>query len=253
MLVALPAPVVTPPGPACLNCGAALAGEYCAACGQQAVDLAAPTWRVLREAMMEATDLDGRVPRTLRGLATPGHLTAEYLQGRRAPYVGPLKLFLLAGTVLTTTWVLTRGVDARFYGFAPDASAGAYIDTVVRGSMGAGLAIAIGGWLLGRRRRRLLDEAVFALHVVAALSAWTAAVVWVSTAWKVLWGTAANAPGGVSALLYMLFVPAWVAGVAYLSIALRRVHGGAWWAAWLRAFVLAVLGVAAVTGSILAR
>src|SRR3954447_25273586 len=84
--------------PDCLNCGAPLGAEYCAACGQRAVDPDAPTWHVLKEAVSDATDFDGRAIRTLRALVSPGLLTLEFLRGRRAPYLGPLKLFLLAGT-----------------------------------------------------------------------------------------------------------------------------------------------------------
>jgi hypothetical protein len=46
------------------------------------VDPAAPTWRVVREALADATDLDGRVWRSFRALASPGRLTAEFLRGR---------------------------------------------------------------------------------------------------------------------------------------------------------------------------
>lgn len=222
-------------------------------CGQQSVDLAAPTWNVIREALADATDLDGRVLRTIRSLGSPGRLTVEFLRGRRAPYIGPLKLFLLAGTALTTTWIVTRGVDARFYGLSLDGSAGAYIETVVRGSLAGSLAVASSSWVLAGMRRRFLDEAVFALHLVAALSLWTAAVIWLATAWKLVWGTVANAPSGALSLPYLLFLPAGAVGLAYIVSAIRRVHSGAWWAIVLRALVLTGVGLAAVTGIILAR
>jgi hypothetical protein len=249
---ATPRPAGTP-APRCLNCGAPLGGAYCAACGQQALDLAAPTWHVVRDALADATELDGRVVRTARALAVPGLLTTEFLRGRRAPYLSPLKVFLLAGTLLTTTWIATRGADARYYGFAPDGSAGMYIDTVVRGSMAAILVVALGSWLLGRARRRLLDEAVFAVHVVAALSTLASVVVLLGTAWKLAWGSVSRVPSGVPALPYLLFLPAAVLGLAYLARALHRVHGGAWWAAVLRAVVLGAAGFAAVTGMLLWR
>src|SRR5206468_2043822 len=121
----------SPPTADCLNCGAPIQGAFCGSCGQQAVDIDASTWHVVREALADATDFDGRVLRTGRAILAPGKLTREFLQGRRAPFVSPLKLFLLAGTVLTTTWIVTRGVDARFYGMASDRSPATYIDTVV--------------------------------------------------------------------------------------------------------------------------
>ena len=236
------------PAPGCLNCEAPLAGPYCAACGQPAVDLAAPTWHVVRQAVGDAADLDGRVLRTARALGSPGRLAAEFLRGRRAPYLGPLKLALLAGSVLTATWISTRGVDARYYGMAPyEASSGTYIQAVVRGSLAAAGAVAVAGWVLARERRRLLDEVVFALYLVAALSLGAAAVLWLGTLWKATWGTAANTPAAVPPLPYLLFLPACSAGVAYVAGATRRVHGGPWWAVALRALLLSAAGLAAVT------
>jgi hypothetical protein len=93
----------------CVNCAAPLAGAYCAACGQRAVEPHVGTWHVLREGLPDVADFDGRSIGTLRALVAPGRLTSEFLRGRRAPYLGPIKLFLFAGTVLTTTWMLTRG------------------------------------------------------------------------------------------------------------------------------------------------
>jgi Protein of unknown function (DUF3667) len=235
---------------ACLNCGASLAGIYCTACGQRAVDLTATTWHVVREALEEAIDFDSRALRTAKALASPGRLTIEFLHGRRVSYLGPLKLFLLAGSVLTTSWIVTRGVDARYYGSVAERSAGAYIDTVVRGSLAAGIAITTTGWVLGRGRRRLLDEAVFALHLVAALALWAAGVFWLGTAWKLVWGTAAAAPHYLPSLPFLVFLPATLIGLAYVVFAVRRVYGGRWWATALRASLIAAVGIAILTGFI---
>ena len=128
---------VVTPASLCLNCGTPIANAYCAACGQPNVDLSASTWHVVREAWSDATDLDGRVLRTVRALRSPGQLTLEFLRGRRVPYVGPLKLFLIVGAAVSATWALTRGVDARYYGLVGGGeSASAYIETVVRGLLG---------------------------------------------------------------------------------------------------------------------
>lgn len=230
----------------CLNCGAALDAAYCSACGQGDVDPAAPTWHVVRDAISEAVDVDGRALRTARAIASPGRLTIEFLRGRRMPYVGPLKLFVIAGALLSTTWILTRDVDARFYGYTLGSSAGAYIDAVVRGLLAGSMTIAIVTWLLSRGRRRFLDEAVFALHVIAALAGWSAAVIWIGTAWKLGWGTVTRVPPSVPSLIYLVFLPAAVAGLAYVIVAMRRVFLVAWWVAVLHTLIVATVGVAIV-------
>jgi hypothetical protein len=227
---------------ACLNCGAPLTAEYCGACGQRAVDLGESTWHTIREAFSDASDIDGRVLRTVRALKTPGQLTVEFVHGRRAPFVGPLKIFLFAGAALTTTWILTRGIDYHYYGFTAAKSASIkYIDTVVRASSTGCMAVALSSWVLGLGRRRLLDEVVFALHCIAAMLLLTSAAIWLGTGWKVLWGTAAVVPAAVPPLPFLVYLPALVFGLAYVAIADRRVHGGAWWIAVVRALVFTAL------------
>lgn len=230
----------------CLNCGEPLAGAYCATCGQPEVDLSESTWRVVQDALSDATDLDGRVLRTIRALGSPGRLTLEFLRGSRVPYVGPLKLFLLTGAALSATWALTREVDARFYGLALSGSASAYIDTVVRGLLTGGITIALSSWLFSRGRRRLLDEAVFSLHIAAAVSLWTTIIVWLAAAWKLAWGTQAQVPDRMPSLIYLAFLPAVCIFLIYVTVAIRRVHGVAWWLAALRTLVFATVGIAAL-------
>ena len=79
---------------ACLNCGAALAGRYCAQCGQ-----AAHAHRTLSHMFEEVLHglfhLDTKAWRTLPLLvARPGTLTRNYIYGKRARYISPLALFL---------------------------------------------------------------------------------------------------------------------------------------------------------------
>ena len=206
---------------------------------------------MLRDALSEAIDFDGRVLRTVRAMATPGRLTLEFLRGRRVPYLSPLKLFLVVGAVLSATWALTRGVDARYYGFDNRGSPSAYIDTVVRGLLAASLTIAISSWIFSLGRRRFLDEAVFALHVVAAVSLWTAVVIWLATAWKLAWVSVARVPRSVPSLPFLMFLPALVVALGYIAAAVRRVHGVRWWLALLQTLVFAVVGVAVVRVALL--
>jgi len=82
-------------GSVCSNCGAALTGPYCAACGQRARP-ASPTVRELtRELAEELLSYDGRIYRSIWLLfARPGFLTREAFADRRASYVSPLRLYL---------------------------------------------------------------------------------------------------------------------------------------------------------------
>lgn len=82
-------------GSTCANCSAKLYGLWCSKCGQKWAPID-PTWHdVLHEAMHEFLHLDGKIFLTIRKLfLRPGELTAEFLQGRRATYIAPLRLYL---------------------------------------------------------------------------------------------------------------------------------------------------------------
>src|SRR5829696_1095602 len=78
----------------CLNCGTALTGDYCHACGQKAHvhrSLAA----FFHDLMHGVFHFEGKVWRTLPMLAwRPGQLTRSYIDGKRMSYVSPIALFL---------------------------------------------------------------------------------------------------------------------------------------------------------------
>ena len=80
----------------CLNCGTALAGNYCHACGQKA-HLHRTLGAFLHDLLHGALHLDGKTWRTLPLLAfKPGQLTRRYIEGERARFVSPMALFLFS-------------------------------------------------------------------------------------------------------------------------------------------------------------
>jgi hypothetical protein len=82
-------------GGVCTNCSTELVGPYCAECGQRQVDLDRPFREIGSEAMEAFLSFDTRILRTLWPLISrPGFLTVEFMAGRRARYVHPLKLYL---------------------------------------------------------------------------------------------------------------------------------------------------------------
>ena len=80
----------------CLNCGTALAGGYCHACGQPAHvhRSLAGLWHDIAHGVFH---FEGKIARTLPMLAwRPGELTRRYVHGERARFVSPLALFLFS-------------------------------------------------------------------------------------------------------------------------------------------------------------
>jgi hypothetical protein len=85
---------------ACANCGTARSGRYCPACGQKALPLNPPLRYFLHELTHEVLNVDGKIFRSLRLLLTrPGFLTREIFAGKRASYVSPLRLYLVASVL----------------------------------------------------------------------------------------------------------------------------------------------------------
>src|SRR5262245_5917157 len=84
----------------CPNCGARMAGAYCAECGQKAAHLNPTLHELLHELWHEVAHVDGKVFVTARLLLfRPGFLTGEFFAGRRAQYVRPLRLYLIFSVI----------------------------------------------------------------------------------------------------------------------------------------------------------
>jgi hypothetical protein len=81
--------------PVCENCGAALQGEFCHACGQSAHNPLHSLRHAVEDVFESFWHLDGRVFRTLRDLFVPGRVAINYLAGQRVRYVPPLRLFVI--------------------------------------------------------------------------------------------------------------------------------------------------------------
>jgi hypothetical protein len=91
----------------CPNCGTALTGAFCAHCGQRVVSLRPTLHDLLHEGVHELVHVDGKIVRTLRYLvSSPGRLTREFLDGRRASYITPIRLYLVCSLIFFATVAL---------------------------------------------------------------------------------------------------------------------------------------------------
>lgn len=112
----------------CANCGAHVSGRYCSECGQRVEHALHSVWHFACEAAEDLTHADSRLWRTLTALLfKPGFLTQEFLAGRRASYLPPLRLylvlsvsfFLLAATLNQTGTTRVVFVDPSDFPSAP--------------------------------------------------------------------------------------------------------------------------------------
>jgi len=97
----LPAAAVATPGArVCDNCGARVEDKYCGNCGQRLEPPLQSVWHFIQIATEDVTHADSRVWSTLAALLLkPGFLTRQFLDGRRASYLPPVRLYLVLSVV----------------------------------------------------------------------------------------------------------------------------------------------------------
>lgn len=89
--------------PACPNCGTDLTAEpndFCPRCGQPNQDINVTFGHVVEETLEGVFHFDSKVWRTFRELLfQPGKLTVDFLAGRRAAFVPPIRLYIFLSVI----------------------------------------------------------------------------------------------------------------------------------------------------------
>lgn len=79
----------------CLNCGAEVLGRYCQVCGQENIEPRESFWHLVTHFIYDITHFDGKFFSTLKYLLfKPGFLSKEYLKGKRASYLHPIRMYV---------------------------------------------------------------------------------------------------------------------------------------------------------------
>ncbi len=79
----------------CLNCKATLYGRYCHVCGQENLEPKESVWHLVQHFFNDITHFDGKFFATVKLLLRkPGFLSAEYVAGRRASYLNPIRMYV---------------------------------------------------------------------------------------------------------------------------------------------------------------
>jgi hypothetical protein len=222
--------------PRCPNCSAELAGEYCGTCGQRRIDPQNLSARhFVRELADEIANLNSKfkILRSLRGLLTPGFLTAEYLDGRRQAHLNPIKLYLVCAAIfflsapvagfklasmvdeepsgdlarLVSARVAERGLDRSLFSARFDVR----VQSIYTITLGTGaIVIAVLLQLLFRKQARPYGaHLIFALHYVSFMYLVTAA---------------AGAGRVIGASAEVAAMSAFAVIVPYLVLAMKRVY-----------------------------
>ncbi len=112
-------PVTSYEGQHCANCGTAMQGEFCHACGQSIHSVLKPIHGMLEDTLDIVFHVDGRVVHTIPPLLLkPGFLTLEYFSGRRVRYIAPFRLMFVLS--LLAFFVIHLQIDSASEKFGLD-------------------------------------------------------------------------------------------------------------------------------------
>jgi hypothetical protein len=84
----------------CLNCNAVVQGRYCHICGQENIEPKETVWHLVNHFFQDITHFDGKFFSSLKLLIfKPGFLSREYMLGRRASYLNPIRFYVFTSAI----------------------------------------------------------------------------------------------------------------------------------------------------------
>ena len=258
----------------CHNCGAAVTYHYCALCGQETTLHVPSAGEFIHEFVGHYVALEGRLWKTLAFLLfKPGFLSAEYIAGRRARYVQPLRVYLSLSILFFALLKVVGPPIANFSDEAPARPALVQADgDPFEISFAPELAAKLNKFMEkpAPERMRMLTNGFFAYVPYAMFCLMPVFAMYLKLLYlgsgrrygeHLLFALHANAfafamfgililasPLNWGLLTFALVL--WL--VAYLPKAMRRVYGGSRLATALRWLALAALHVLSIAAAILA-
>lgn len=227
----------------CANCGTALRGAYCHQCGQRQVSRVLSLRSLFTEAVRTYFTLDNRLLCTLKMLLLrPGRLTEAYVQGQRARYIPPFRLYLFFSVIYFFLATFTNATTFLFLKFDFDEQTAAFAQLFPKMMfvIVPVFALLLKG-LYGRQRRLYVEHLIFALHLHACWYVLFIFDVLMRPLAEPAVETAQLTILGVLALIVL--IPTQLAIPVYLFMAMRYIYGESRFMTFLK-FVVLNLGYA---------
>ncbi len=90
----------------CLNCNATLYGRFCHVCGQENIEPKDNFWHLVTHFAYDVIHFDGKFFNTARYLLLrPGYLSLEYMRGRRADFLHPIRMYIFVSAFFFLTFL----------------------------------------------------------------------------------------------------------------------------------------------------
>jgi len=98
----------------CLNCGATVVGRYCHVCGQENIVPRESFGGLVLHFFYDITHFDGKFFQSLRDLLfKPGFLPKEYIKGRRASHLNPVRMYVFTSAIFFLVFFLLVNIKGR--------------------------------------------------------------------------------------------------------------------------------------------
>jgi hypothetical protein len=209
----------------CLNCGAAVTGNFCSMCGQEARPTKMPFDRYRSVFINSVLNLDNRFFSSLLGLfVKPGQATSDYLEGRRMSYMAPVRLYLSLSVVYFLISELTETDQVFFVNLSNQNELPFDLVNLIQYSLFL-LVPVFGGllYLFNRGQRTYyIEHLIIALHIH---SVWFVLLTLEPlTLAGMEWATA----GWLDIIFKVIRTVAQVSTMVYLAIYIRRMYENSW-------------------------
>lgn len=116
-----------------MNCNAELSGRFCHVCGQENIEPKESVWGLVSHFFYDITHFDGKFFSTTKLLVTkPGLLPAEYIKGRRARYLHPIRMYVFSSALFFLIFFSLFKPKKMINGSFMDDSPVAAIDSIAK-------------------------------------------------------------------------------------------------------------------------
>lgn len=93
----------------CLNCGSIVHGRFCHKCGQENIVTKETFWSLVNHFFQDITHFDNKFFETLKYiLFKPGYISKEYVSGKRASYLHPIRMYLFTSALFFLIFFLLK-------------------------------------------------------------------------------------------------------------------------------------------------
>lgn len=231
----------------CLNCGATNVETYCANCGQKAQATRQPLRVFLSDAVETLFNIDSRWFITVKHLFTkPGVVTSEYIEGKRASYLPPLRIYISISIVYFLIVELIDSNQIFFVNFGVDDGSAGNLAKVIQYALFFLVPVLAGlSKLLYRKRKQFyVEHLIFSFHIHSiwlVLLMFELFTVWLNKTFEIGW---------VTIVAGILSFPAQLGTFLYVVLYLKRLYNQSWIKTILKTLILMVLYIAALVAVI---